>query len=174
MARYAAGEIVTVPRHTPTDAVTTLITTRSLVPHPALISVFPYLRPLVALARRTPARHVLGLALKLRRARIPASPAPDRHPPPPPQPPRFAILVEVEGRDGAWRQGVVEGGDFHQVTVATLAFGARKLASPAFSGRGALPPAAVVDPQELLDALRTCGVAWQLGGTLSRSQRRRT
>ena len=161
MARYAAGEIVTVPRHTPTQAVTTLITARSLVPHPALIPIFPYLRPLVALARRTPARHLLRLALDLRSALAPATP--DAPGSALPQPPRFAIVVEVDGHDGARRYGVVQGGDFHQVTVATLALGARALAAPTFNGRGALPPAAAVQPEQLLTDLRKYEVAWHLG-----------
>ena len=157
MARYAAGEIITVPRHTETDAVTTLITTRSLVPHPALIPVFPYLRPMVALARRTPARRLLGLALKLRASPAQASSAPDALPRPS-QPARFAIVVEVMERTGARRHGVVEGGDFHRVTVAALAFGGQALASEAFGGRGALAPADAVEPQAFFDALAPLNV----------------
>jgi len=155
MARYAAGEVITVPRHVQTDRVTTLITTGSLVPHPALIPFFPYLRPIVALARRTPARHLLSLAVKLRRPPAPAASSPDD---PPPQPPRFAVVVEIEGRSGVRHQGIVQGGDFHEVTTVTLALGARALAAPTFNGRGALAPSAIVEPARLFEALARLNV----------------
>lgn len=159
MARYGAGEVVTVPRHTRTEAVTALITASSLVPHPALVPWFPYLRPAVAVARRTPARHLLGLALRLRPSPAPG-PAPSAS-----RPPRFAIVVLVEGEDGSRSRGVIEGGDYHRVTAATLAAGARALLSPSFEGRGALPPSSVVDPAALLDGLRDVGVTWAIRST---------
>jgi short subunit dehydrogenase-like uncharacterized protein len=154
MARYGAGEIITVPRHTRTDAVTTLITARSLVPHPALVRWLPYLRPLVALVRRTPARSLLRLAAAVR-TRAGGESAP------PPVPRRFAIAVSIDGRDGSRWQSVVEGGDFHDVTSASLAFAARAMAAPGFPGRGVLPPALAVDPQEFFRALQDLGVTVQ-------------
>jgi short subunit dehydrogenase-like uncharacterized protein len=162
VARYGAGEIVTIPRHTATDAVLTLITTRSLVPHPALVPWFPYLRPAVSLARRTPARHLLGLALKLRGSRT--APPIANALPAASIPPRFAIVVEVNGREPDSRsEGVAEGGDFHAVTVAALAFGALSLASPDFSATGVLAPAQAVDPAGLFDALSPLGVRMRFG-----------
>jgi hypothetical protein len=159
MARYAAGEIITVPRHTRTDRVTALITARSLVPHPALVPLFPYLRPVVALMRRTPARHLLRLATAVRPSK-PARPADV-----PASPPRFAIVVEADARDGARWRGQVEGGDYHAVTVATLVFAARALASPEFAGRGVLPPSMAVDPSALFDALSPLGVTCRVART---------
>lgn len=155
MARYGSGEIVTVPRHTGTSNVTSLITARSLVPHPALIPLFPYLRPAIALMRRTPARHLLGLAARLRR---PTAPKEDAIA----QPPRFAIAVLVRGRGGITANGVVEGGDFHQITAATLAFGAMHLASPSFDKRGALAPAMAVDAETLFRELSVQGISWRI------------
>jgi short subunit dehydrogenase-like uncharacterized protein len=155
VARYGSGEIITVPRHTRTDTVTALITTRSLVPHPALIPLFPYLRPAVAVIRRTPARHLLRLAH--RGGRTPTS-----SPEAAPRPSRFAIVVIVEAPDGSRYRGVVEGGDFHRVTVAALSFGARTLASATFDLRGAVPPAGVCDPAAFLGYLQPLGVTWHV------------
>jgi short subunit dehydrogenase-like uncharacterized protein len=157
VARYGAGEIVTVPRHTVTDAVLATITTKSLVPHPALIPWFPYLRPAVALVRRTPARRLLGLAARLRGA--PPAPATDAPVTRPSTSPRFAIVVDAQGREPGTRwRGTVEGGDFHAVTVAALAFGAESLAASGFSASGVLPPARAVDPAALFDALSPLGL----------------
>jgi short subunit dehydrogenase-like uncharacterized protein len=154
VARYAAGEVVTVPRHLRVRNVTTVITTGSLVPHPALVPWFPYLRPAVALARRTPARHLLGLALRLRR--VPPRPAGETETVGASR--RFAIVADATGVSGSTWRGVVEGGDFHEVTVATLTCGTIALAAPGFSGRGVLPPANVVHPESLFRSLSPSGV----------------
>ncbi len=155
MARYGSGEVVTVPRHTQTDLVTSLITTRSLVPHRFLVPLFPYLRPLVALVRRTPARRVLSLAAHFERS---SSQSPEAARPST----NFAIVSSVRSRNGATRSGVAQGGNVHQITAATLAFGACALASPTFDKRGALPTAAAIDPTTLLDNLRPLGVTWRV------------
>ena len=97
MARYASGEVVTVPRHVKTEAVTTLITASSLVPDGRLVPLFPYLRPVVAVLRRTPARHLLGLASRLKRAS--GNQPSDGEPRSAPPPPHFAIIVQVEALD---------------------------------------------------------------------------
>jgi short subunit dehydrogenase-like uncharacterized protein len=152
MARYASGEVVTVPRHTKTDKVTALITVASLVPNPRLIPIFPYIRPVVALIRRTPARRLLALGAKLRPPVPAVNDAPTRQ--------RFAIVVDVTSIDGAVRRGLVEGTDFHRVTAATLAFAATQLASTTFGKRGALAPAMALQPALLLDSLVRAGVTW--------------
>ena len=77
-------------------------------------------------------------------------------------PPEVA-LVEADARDGARWRGVVTGGDFHEVTVATLACGAMALSHPRFGGRGVLPPSRVVGPTALFDALAPLGVTWRIG-----------
>lgn len=161
MARYGAGEVVTVPRHTRTESVTALITTRALVPHPALVPWFPYLRPVVAYARQTPLRHLLRLVLQLR-ARGSSGATPPTSALPPSKARRFAVVVEARAAgDVCWR-GIAEGGDFHEVTTEILTFGAQTLASPTFAARGVLPPAAVVDPATLLDSLAPLGVTWKV------------
>jgi short subunit dehydrogenase-like uncharacterized protein len=159
MARYGAGEIVTVPRHVDTSAVTALITVRALVPDARLVPFFPYLRPMVTFARQTPLRHLLGLAARLK-PQAPSSPPAGEAAPASPR--RFAIVVEVVDERGMRARGVVEGGDFHAVTARTLAFGACRLASAEFDGRGALAPAQAVAPEELLVELEHLGVTWRL------------
>jgi short subunit dehydrogenase-like uncharacterized protein len=159
MARYGAGEIVTVPRHVETDAVTALITVRALVPDARLVPFFPYLRPVVTFARRTPLRHLLGVAARLKRSAPSPLPRPDASAD---MSRRFAIVVEVTARTGARARGVLEGGDFHAVTARTLAFGACRLASSEFHGHGALPPALAAAPEELFADLAHLGVRWRL------------
>ncbi len=155
MARLAAGEIVTIPRHVRTDTVTALIIARALVPHPRLVPFFPYLRPLIALVRRTPLRHLLTLVPRVQAL---ASAKADTVP----TPPRFSIVVDVLGKDGSKARGIVEGTDFHRVTARTLAFGARRLASPDFRLSGALAPASVVTPESLFADLAGLGVSWRI------------
>jgi short subunit dehydrogenase-like uncharacterized protein len=157
MARYGAGEVVTVPRHVRTQAVVALITADSLCPA-WLLPAFPYLRPIVAFARRTPLRGLLRLAGRL------ASPAdksaaagtPSR------EEGRFTIAVVVRGADGSLGRGAIEGRDFHGVTAATIAYGARSLACSAPARFGALAPAQALSPSGLLDHLAGCGLRWQV------------
>jgi hypothetical protein len=159
MARYGAGEIVTVPRHVDTRAVTALINVGALVPDRRLIPLFPYLRPIVTLVRRTPLRRLLSLAARrtsrdtAQDSRLMAQDASER---------RFAIVVDVTSRQGRRRRGVIEGGDFHAVTARTLALGACGLASPTFTGRGALAPSMAVVAEELLEALAAVTVSWRV------------
>ena len=164
MARYASGEVLTVPRHVSTLAVTALITATSLVPDRRLVPLFPYLRPVVAILRRTPARHLLGIASRLQRAGGARSGGTGSDAP---APPRFAIVVEVEPLDGdavaPARRGVVEGRDYHRVTAGTLSFVATELAKPLADKQGVLPPSGAVDPTALLDDLAHLGVTWRVG-----------
>jgi short subunit dehydrogenase-like uncharacterized protein len=159
MARYGAGEIVTVPRHVETDEVTALISVAALVPDPRFIPFFPYLRPLVTLARRTPLRHLLSLAASLRSSEETPASAQDAAPQ---SSRRFAILAEVSSQRGERRRGIIEGRDFHRVTARTLAFGASRLAAADFAGRGALAPAMAVTPEALFAELSDLEVTWRV------------
>lgn len=164
MSRYGSGEVITVPRHTQTDAVRTLITSASLCPHPALLPLFPILRPLVGVALKTPLSHVLAAAARLLpRGRTHAGEDVRG------VPPSFMIAVETRGKDGSKGRAVAQGGDFHRVTAATLAWGALDLAresgdknqkNQTNQKNGTLPPAAAFDPEGLLNGLRDEGVRW--------------
>jgi len=165
MSRYGSGEVVTVPRHTKTREVRTLITTTSLSPHPALVSIFPVLRPAIAVARRTPgARQLLRFAASLasrRSAPAPASAAGEApRPAPPPADPgrRFIVAAEATGLDGSAGWARATGGDFHDITAALLAYAAVALAKG--HAAGVFSPASVFYAPELLDALAPLGVTW--------------
>jgi short subunit dehydrogenase-like uncharacterized protein len=155
MARYGSGEVITVPRHTDTDSVRSLITATSLCPHPALLPVFPILRPLVAMALRTPLARVLAAMTRV----VPrGAPAMGER-----MAPRFTIAAQVRGKDGSSGSAVARGGDFHRVTACTLAWGALRLADGDGGGQkttGVMAPAAAFDPEALLSALRDEGVQW--------------
>jgi short subunit dehydrogenase-like uncharacterized protein len=166
MSRYGSGEVITVPRHTRTRAVRTLITTTSLCPHPALLPVFPILRPAIGLARRTPgARDLLRLAASLAARRGSAAPTSTAAPkttdaPPPPVDPgrRFVVAAEAKGLDGSAGRATATGGDFHAITAALLAYAAVSLGGG--HAPGAFSPATAFQPDALLDALAPFGVTW--------------
>ena len=73
VAKYPAGEIVTVPRHTRTRRVHARITSESFVPSPRLAGAMPYMTPVIAAALRTPLRAALHRAIE----RLPEGPAVD-------------------------------------------------------------------------------------------------
>jgi short subunit dehydrogenase-like uncharacterized protein len=166
MSRYGSGEVITVPRHTRTRAVRTLITTTSLCPHPALLSVFPILRPAIGLARRTPgARDLLRLAasLAVRRGSPPRTTTAERETPAAPAPGpdpgrRFVVAAEAKGLDGSVRRATAIGGDFHTITAALLAYAAVSFGSG--HAPGVFSPATAFAPEVLLDALKPHGVTW--------------
>ncbi len=60
---YPAGEQLTVPRHTDTRKVTTLLTTSSASPHPLLEPFVPFTLPALGLALRTPLSGLLDKAI---------------------------------------------------------------------------------------------------------------
>ena len=155
MARYGAGEVITLPRQIETDAVHALITVTSLAPA-RLASVFPYLRPLVTWIRGTPLRVLLTIAGRLSAGG--SAPAPS-----PPslasrQEETFMIGALVHGRDDSVGHGVVAGRDFHGITAATLAYGAREVAGRDGLEGGTFGPAAVLDPTRFLEHLAERGV----------------
>lgn len=136
MSRYGSGEVMTVPRHTRTREVRTLITTTSLCPHPALLPVFPVLRLVISLARRTPgARGLLRWAASMAARRgSAAAPAPappgtsTLQAPSPDAGRRFVVVAEASGPDGSIGRAEAFGGDFHTITAALLAHSAVTLA----------------------------------------------
>ena len=178
MQRYGSGEVITVPRHTTTSTVTTLITASTWAPHPALTGAMPYLRPLAARLRRSPLRAALGLAARARGGRAGGPPgsgegardsggigesdggdaggamALER------RTARFTIAAIARGEDGSVGRGLVEGVDFYGLTGASLALGARLLQGHGFSG--ALSAASAFEPARFLDALAERWLRWRL------------
>ena len=153
VGRYGSGEVITVPRHIDTGTVRTLITASSLVPHPLLLPVFPLLRPLVALALRTPIRHLIrrvGQMISKLRPRATASPGPrvvsDKGP-------SFLVVLEAEGRGFEKVRLVAGGRDCHQATARILAHGVELLAQRQHRSSGVLSPAQAFQSEAFLDQL---------------------
>lgn len=163
MSRYGCGEVITVPRHVKTRSVQTLITSTSLCPYPMLLPVFPVIRPLVGLIRRTPARTVLGImAGALGRSRSGSAarePEADLSSTPPDDDRRFMIVAEVRAASGSISRAAAVGGNIQDVTAAILAQGALWLATGSVVA-GVHSAATAFVPHKLLDALAPDGVRW--------------
>lgn len=159
VGRYGSGEVITVPLHIETPTIRTLITASSLVPHPLLLPLFPILRPLVALALRTPFRHLIRLAGQLMarlRPRAAASPGPRLVSE---KGPSFLVVLEAEGRDFEKVRLVAGGRDCHDATARILAHGVDLLARGENRGSGVLSPAQAFQPEAFLDQLGD-SVSW--------------
>jgi short subunit dehydrogenase-like uncharacterized protein len=150
MSRFPAGEVITVPHHTRTRKVATLITTSTMAPGP-LAPLLPYALPGLALTLRTPLRGLLAKALAV----LPEGPAEEAR-----REARFTIVARARAADGTTRQGIVRGSDVYGLTAVSLVHGAQLLSAPGFGRAGALGPAAAFDPAAFLNHLE---VAWQLG-----------
>ena len=148
------------PRHVQIDTVRTLITASSLVPHPVLLPFFPLLRPLVALALRTPLRQlirVLGDVMgRLRRSEAADSPRPES-----PQAPSFLIVLEAEGKDFPKTRLVAGGRDCHQATAQILAHGVELLARGQARSCGVLATAEAFEPESFLNQLEDSVNWWK-------------
>jgi short subunit dehydrogenase-like uncharacterized protein len=152
MQRYASGEVITVPRHTRTERVTSLITASTWSPHPSLTPLLPFVRPLASRVRRSPLRALLELAAS---RGGPEGSDRDR------RTASFTIAAVAHGQGGSVGRGLVEGSDFYALTATTLATGAVRLATaPALAG--VVPPAVAFDPAELLDSLADRALRWRL------------
>lgn len=166
MSRYGSGEVITVPHHVKTQSVSTLITSTSLCPYPRLLPVFPVIRPVVGLIRRTPARALLGMVaavLGRSRSRTAGSAAAATSDTPDVAPPsdsrRFMVVTEVHAMSGSIGRAVAVGGNFHDVTAAILARGALWLAEGSVVA-GVHSAATAFEPHALLDSLASEGVSW--------------
>jgi short subunit dehydrogenase-like uncharacterized protein len=144
MVRFPGGEVVTVPRHTRTEAVRVLITASTLAPHARLAPAVPFVQPGLALALRTPLRAVVRALVD----RLPEGPSEEDR-----RAARFTVEALARGRDGRTARARVSGRDVYGLTAAALAYGAERLAAGDHERAGALGPAAAFDPHELLDAL---------------------
>lgn len=151
VARYGSGEVVTVPTHSRTRHIRTYITASSLVPHPFLLPVFPILRPLVAMALKTPLRHLIrwaGVAL----AKLRPSPPPKENASPT-KGPAFAVVVEARTEGGHKTRASASGNDCHETTCRVLVHGVKLLAQNEHRTTGAVSPAVAFAPEAFLDEL---------------------
>jgi short subunit dehydrogenase-like uncharacterized protein len=152
MARFASGEVITVPHHTRTRKVTSLATTSTYAPAP-LAPVFPYVQPVMALTMRTPLRGLIARATGL----LPEGPKEEAR-----RAARFTIVADARSAGGATRRGVLRGQDIYGLTAVTLAHGAQLISAPGFDKAGALAPAAAFDPAAFLNHLGDHGLSWEL------------
>jgi short subunit dehydrogenase-like uncharacterized protein len=149
MSRFQSGEVITVPHHTRTSKVTSLITTSTIAPGP-LGAVVPYTMPGLALTLRTPLRGLLSRAVGM----LPEGPKEEAR-----RAAKYTIVAVAKSAGGATRQGIVRGSDIYGTTAVALAHGAELLSAPGFDRAGALGPAAAFDPAAFLNHL---GLSWQL------------
>jgi short subunit dehydrogenase-like uncharacterized protein len=149
MSRYPSGEVITVPHHTRTRRITSLLTTSTAAPFAAAAPLMPYAMPPLALTLRTPLRGVLNRAIGL----LPEGPKEaDR------RAASFTIVARAESSAGT-REGIVRGSDVYGVTAVSLVHAAELLSAPGFDRAGALGPAAAFDPAAFLNY---AGVSWEL------------
>src|SRR5215831_10679085 len=161
MSRYGSGEVVTVPHHVKTRSVSTLITTTSLCPYPALLPVFPVIRSVIGVLRRSPIRALFGMvAAALAGARsstIRSAPATA----PPSEDPHFIVVAEVHAVSGSIGRAVASGGNLYETTAAILARGALWLAGGSVVA-GVHSAATAFEPHALLDSLAGEGLIWSV------------
>jgi short subunit dehydrogenase-like uncharacterized protein len=153
MSRYPSGEVVTVPHHTRTRRVVSMVTARTMALHPALAPILPYALPPLALTLRTPLRGVLSRAV----GALPEGPSEAER-----RASEFTIVAVARGQDGSERRGVVRGSDVYGLTAVTLVHGVELMSSPGYDRAGALGPAAAFDPEAFLNFLGDHGVSWEL------------
>jgi short subunit dehydrogenase-like uncharacterized protein len=153
MTRYPSGEVITVPRHTTTRRVTSLITAKAVAPLPQLAPAVPYIMPVLSLALRTPVTGLLDKAI----GRLPEGPSEEDR-----RGAEFTIVATARGGGGSTGRGVVRGSDPYGLTAVTLVYGAERMAAPGYDRAGALGPAAAYDPAAFLNYLGDHGVSWEL------------
>jgi short subunit dehydrogenase-like uncharacterized protein len=157
MTRYPSGEVLTVPRHTRTRAVTSLVTADTMVPVPGIELAVPLALPAVALAMHTPAKAIFDLAID----RLPEGPSDEQR-----RAARFTIVALAFGEDGRTGRGLVSGSDVYGLTAVTAVHSAQLLADEAFDGAGALSPASAFDPVSFLEYLGDHGVTFERDGVV--------
>jgi short subunit dehydrogenase-like uncharacterized protein len=152
MSRYPSGEVITVPRHTRTRRVVSLVTTRTAVPSSAAAALMPYLQPGLELALRTPLRGLLQQAVRV----LPEGPPEHER-----RAAAWTIVADARAEDGRRSRGVVRGVDVYGLTAVILVHAATLLSAPGSERAGALGPAAAFDPVAFLNFLGDHGVSWQ-------------
>jgi short subunit dehydrogenase-like uncharacterized protein len=138
---FTAGEVLTVPRHVPSETVRGWAvlgsTTARMVPFfaPALPLVVTLFRPLIeAMATRQP------------------DPEPAER-----EASRFTVRAELHDRNGLRRAIELRGRDAYALTAAIAVAGARRVLEPD-APRGALSPAQLVRPRAFIAALARRGL----------------
>jgi short subunit dehydrogenase-like uncharacterized protein len=153
MTRYPSGEVITVPHHTRTKRVVSMLTARTAAPNAPAASVLPYLQPGLELTLRTPLRGLLSRAVDL----LPKGPDEAAR-----RAAEFTIVSVARGEDGFTGRAIVRGSDVYRLTAVTLVHGAELMSAPGYDRAGAFGPAAAFDPEAFLNYLSDHGVSWEL------------
>jgi short subunit dehydrogenase-like uncharacterized protein len=152
MSRFPSGEVITVPRHTQTLRVVSLLSARTAVPFSIGAELMPYLQPGLELAMRTPLRDLAQEALRL----LPEGPAEaDR------RASAWTVVADARAEDGRASRVVARGVDVYGLTAVSLVHAATLVSAPDFDRAGALGPAAAFDPVAFLNFLGDHGVSWE-------------
>jgi short subunit dehydrogenase-like uncharacterized protein len=155
MLPYPSGEVLTVPRHTRTRKVVTLINAGVAAPPGMPEDLVPLTQPALALALHTPAKALADLAID----RLPEGPSEEQR-----RAARFTIVVIARGEDGRTGRGLVSGGDVYGLTAVTAVHSAVMMADSGYDRAGALSPASAFEPLEFLNYLGDHGVSFELDG----------
>jgi short subunit dehydrogenase-like uncharacterized protein len=155
MIPYPSGEALTVPRHTRTRRVTSLITSDVAAPPGLPEEAVPLLAPLLGLALHTPLKAVADVVID----RLPEGPPEDRR-----RAARFTVVALARGEDGRTGRGLVRGSDVYGLTAVTAVHSAALLAEEGYDRSGALTPASAFDPLAFLEFLSGHGVSFEAGG----------
>ena len=151
--RYPSGEVITVPRHTRTKRVVSLLSARTSAPNAVAARLVPYLQPGLELSLRTPLRGLLSRAVDV----LPEGPDEAAR-----RAAEFTIVALARGEDGTAGRGIVRGVDVYGLTAVTLVHGAELMSAPGYDRAGALGPAAAFDPEAFLNHLGDHGLSWEL------------
>jgi hypothetical protein len=150
MARYPAGEHITVPKHVKTGRVTTRLSANTTVPLPgpaATLVMAPF-----QLALRTPIRRAFEALIP----HLPEGPGIESRR-------KSRFLIACEARRGAERtRGTVSGSDLYGLTARATVEGALRCAAEGYDRRGALAPSQAFEPADFLDSLRSAGVEYEV------------
>jgi short subunit dehydrogenase-like uncharacterized protein len=152
MSRYPSGEVITVPRHTRTRRVVSLVTTRTAAPNAVAPALMPYLQPGLQLTLRTPLRGLLQSAVAV----LPEGPPESER-----RAAEWTIVADARGEDGRTSRAQARGVDVYGLTAVILVHGAELLSAPGYDRAGALGPSTAFDPVAFLNHLGDHGVSWQ-------------
>jgi short subunit dehydrogenase-like uncharacterized protein len=155
MLSYPSGEVLTVPRHTRTRNVVSLINAGVAAPPGMPDELVPLAQPALALSLHTPAKALADLVID----RLPEGPSEEQR-----RAARFTIVAIARGENGRTGRGLVSGGDVYGLTAVTSVHSAVLLADPGYDRVGALSPASAFEPVEFLNYLGDHGVSFELDG----------
>lgn len=153
MARYPAGEQITVPRHIDTANVRTTINAATLTGSEKLAAALPLVAHPLGLASRTPLKRLMSAAVR----RAPRGPGEEGR-----KKVEFKIDCTARASDSI-RHGSVTGTDVYGLTAAAIAHGAILVTKRGFNRRGALAPSQAFDARDFLASLRRFDVEWEVG-----------